>query len=54
MATTIITKEQQAKGSFDGGTILENKPIGFPRDGGEQKRIQTFFIGQMHGRTMVG
>jgi len=43
MTTTIITKEQQAKGSFDGGTILENKPIGFPRDGGEQKPYSNLF-----------
>jgi len=43
MATTIITKEQQAKGSFDGGTILENKPIGFPRDGGTQQPYSNLF-----------
>lgn len=43
MAITINTKEQQAKGSFDGGTILENKPIGFPRDGGTQKPYSNLF-----------
>lgn len=39
----ILTKEQQAKGSFDGGTIIENKPIGFPQDRGEQKPFSNLF-----------
>lgn len=43
MAIKIIAKEQQAKGSFDGGSIIENKPIGFPRDGGEQKPFSNLF-----------
>lgn len=39
----IITKEQQATGSFDNGAIIENKPIGFPQDGGEQKPFSNLF-----------
>jgi redox-sensitive bicupin YhaK (pirin superfamily) len=39
-----ITKQQnQAQGSFAGGAILENKPIGFPQDGGEQKPFSNLF-----------
>lgn len=32
MAITIIPKEQQGQGAFNGGEIVENKPIGFPQD----------------------
>ena len=28
----IIPKEQQGRGAFNGGEIVENKPIGFPQD----------------------
>lgn len=34
MAIQIIPKERQARGAFNGGEIVENKPIGFPREGG--------------------
>lgn len=34
MSIQIIPKERQAKGAFNGGEIVENKPIGFPREGG--------------------
>ena len=34
MAITIVPKEKQANGQFNGGAILEKKPIGFPQDGG--------------------
>ena len=40
---TIIPKEQQAHGAFDGGAILEKKPIGFPQDGDGQKPYSTLF-----------
>ena len=40
---TIIPKEKQAHGAFDGGKILERKPIGFPQDGGKQKPYSTLF-----------
>lgn len=32
MSVRIIPKEQQGRGAFNGGQIVENKPIGFPQD----------------------
>jgi len=32
MSIRIIPKEQQGQGAFNGGEIVENKPIGFPQD----------------------
>lgn len=32
MAVQIIPKEKQGQGAFNGGEIVENKPIGFPQD----------------------
>lgn len=32
MAVQIIPKEKQGRGAFNGGEIVENKPIGFPQD----------------------
>lgn len=32
MPIRIIPKEQQGQGAFNGGEIVENKPIGFPQD----------------------
>lgn len=43
MSVKINTKESQAKGAFAGGLILENKPIGFPQDGGSQKPYSNLF-----------
>ena len=43
MSVTIIPKDQQAHGAFDGGKILERKPIGFPQDGGKVKPYSTLF-----------
>ena len=37
MAIRHFPKDKQAKGAFNAGAILENKPIGFPQDGGESK-----------------
>lgn len=34
MSLEIYKKERQASGQFNGGAILENKPIGFPQDNG--------------------
>ena len=34
---------EQAKGSFNGGEILENKPIGFPQDRGKLKPYSNLF-----------
>jgi len=39
----IITKSQQAKGAFNGGQILENKPIGFPQDRGFVRPYSSLF-----------
>lgn len=43
MAIQITSKEGQSSGSFAGGAILENKPIGFPQEGGEQKPYSNLF-----------
>ena len=43
MALQIIKQENQAKGAFAGGSILENKPIGFPQDGGKLKPYSNLF-----------
>ena len=43
MTIQITTKENQAEGHFLNGAILENKPIGFPQDGGGQKPISNIF-----------
>jgi len=37
MSLEIFNKKQQASGQFNGGAILENKPIGFPQDNGQLK-----------------
>ncbi len=39
----IISKNEQAHGAFDGGAILEKKPIGFPQDGGKLRPYSTLF-----------
>lgn len=43
MAIQIIKKNQQARGQFNGGEILENKPLGFPREGGYLKPYSNLF-----------
>lgn len=43
MAIIHTPKERQASGAFAGGLILENKPIGFPQDGGLQKPYSNLF-----------
>ncbi|MDN5204508.1 pirin family protein [Fulvivirgaceae bacterium BMA10] len=43
MALTIYPKEKQAYGQFDAGAILENKPIGFPHEGGELRPYSNLF-----------
>tara|TARA_B100000809_G_scaffold136156_1_gene133717 strand:+ start:10450 stop:11202 length:753 start_codon:yes stop_codon:yes gene_type:complete len=43
MSVQITSKEKQASGVFADGAILENKPIGFPQDGGEQKPFSNLF-----------
>ena len=43
MSVTVISKEHQAYGAFNGGEIVENKPIGFPQEGGEVKPYSNLF-----------
>lgn len=43
MSVQIFKKHQQASGEFNGGEIVENKPIGFPQDGGELKPYSNLF-----------
>jgi hypothetical protein len=43
MPLTILPSEQQAPGSFDGGRILERKPIGFPGEGGLSPYSNLFY-----------
>jgi redox-sensitive bicupin YhaK (pirin superfamily) len=39
----IISKSQQAHGVFNNGQIIENKPIGFPQDGGFVRPYSSLF-----------
>ncbi len=43
MSVKILKVEDQATGAFAGGAILENKPIGFPQDGGTQQPYSSLF-----------
>ena len=43
MPVEIFNRNQQANGSFNNGEILENKPIGFPQDGGQLKPYSNLF-----------
>jgi redox-sensitive bicupin YhaK (pirin superfamily) len=43
MGVLITSKEKQVSGVFNRGEILENKPIGFPQDGGAQKPFSNLF-----------
>jgi redox-sensitive bicupin YhaK (pirin superfamily) len=43
MSVQVIPKENQGYGTFNGGEIIENKPIGFPQDGGEGKPFSNLF-----------
>ena len=43
MSIQIINKESQAYGTFNSGEIVENKPIGFPREGGPTKPYSSLF-----------
>jgi redox-sensitive bicupin YhaK (pirin superfamily) len=39
----IIPKHVQASGAFNAGQIIENKPIGFPQDGGHVRPFSNLF-----------
>ncbi len=43
MPIKVIPKSEQASGQFNGGAILEKKPIGFPQDGGKQRPYSNLF-----------
>ena len=43
MNIKIYHKNKQAYGEFNGGEIVENKPIGFPQDGGALKPYSNLF-----------
>lgn len=43
MKITIVPKARQARGAFNGGEIVENKPIGFPQDGGAVRPYSNLF-----------
>ena len=43
MSLRIISKSSQAYGAFNGGQIIENKPIGFPQDGGFVRPYSNLF-----------
>ena len=43
MSVRIISKQNQAHGAFNGGQIVENKPIGFPQDGGFVRPYSSLF-----------
>lgn len=43
MTIRVYSKEDQAYGAFNGGEIIENKPIGFPREGGKLKSYSNIF-----------
>ena len=43
MSITIVPKSKQGSGAFNGGEIKENKPLGFPQDGGELKPYSNLF-----------
>jgi redox-sensitive bicupin YhaK (pirin superfamily) len=43
MQVFVYGPEKQAVGEFDGGKIVEQKPIGFPREGSEVSRVGPLF-----------
>jgi len=43
MSIQVIPKEKQATGAFNGGEIVENKPIGFPQEGGDVRPYSNLF-----------
>ena len=43
MKIRVYTQNEQAKGHFGDGEIVENKPIGFPHEGSVVKRVGPLF-----------
>ena len=52
MAVQIINESAQGHGAFNGGEIVENKPIGFPQDGSSVRPYSNLFY-WAHARAMV-
>ena len=52
MPIHIIPKEQQGYGAFNGGEIVENKPIGFPQDHSTVRPYSNLFY-WAHARAVV-
>lgn len=52
MSIRIIPKEQQGYGAFNGGEIVENKPIGFPQDHSSIRPYSNLFY-WAHARAVV-
>lgn len=46
MKIRVYTQNEQAKGHFGDGEIVENKPIGFPHEGSVVKRVGPLFTGR--------
>lgn len=49
----IYSPEEQASGQFNGGAITENKPIGFPQEGGSLRPYSNLFY-WAHARSEEG
>ncbi len=43
MAIQLFPKAKQASGAFNGGEIVENKPVGFPQEGGDLRPYSNLF-----------
>lgn len=43
MSYQVYPKKTQAQGAFNGGQIIENKPLGFPSDGGTLRPYSNLF-----------
>ena len=43
MNIQVFSVDDQAYGAFNGGEIVENKPVGFPREGGKLKPYSNMF-----------
>lgn len=52
MSIHIIPKSQQGQGAFNGGEIVENKPIGFPQDHSSVRPYSNLFY-WAHARAVV-
>ena len=51
MSVQVIPKEKQGQGAFNGGEIVENKPIGFPKDQSSIRPYSNLFY-WAHARAM--